>query len=66
MDHSGDGAKPPAPQPERKIRNWTCPMHPSYTSDKPGECPYCGMDLEPVRADVDRPKRSPGAGKKQP
>jgi multidrug efflux pump subunit AcrA (membrane-fusion protein) len=66
MDHSGDGAKPPASQPERKIRNWTCPMHPSYTSDKPGECPYCGMDLEPVQADVDRPKRSPGAGKKQP
>jgi multidrug efflux pump subunit AcrA (membrane-fusion protein) len=25
-----------------------CPMHPSYTSDKPGECPICGMTLEPV------------------
>jgi nitrite reductase/ring-hydroxylating ferredoxin subunit len=22
-----------------------CPMHPSYTSDKPGECPICGMEL---------------------
>ncbi len=22
-----------------------CPMHPSYTSDKPGECPICGMAL---------------------
>lgn len=22
-----------------------CPMHPSVTSDHPGECPICGMDL---------------------
>lgn len=22
-----------------------CPMHPTYISDKPGECPICGMDL---------------------
>jgi Cu(I)/Ag(I) efflux system membrane fusion protein len=27
---------------------WRCPMHPSYTSDKPGECPICGMSLERV------------------
>jgi RND family efflux transporter MFP subunit len=31
-----------------------CPMHPTYTSDRPGECPICGMtlvrrqDAEPV------------------
>lgn len=25
-----------------------CPMHPSYTSDRPGECPICGMSLEPI------------------
>lgn len=24
---------------------YTCPMHPEVTSDKPGECPKCGMDL---------------------
>ena len=30
---------------------WQCPMHPSYTSDKPGECPICGMTLE--RVDLD-------------
>lgn len=23
-----------------------CPMHPSITSDRPGECPICGMSLE--------------------
>jgi Cu(I)/Ag(I) efflux system membrane fusion protein len=22
-----------------------CPMHPDYTSNKPGSCPICGMDL---------------------
>jgi Cu(I)/Ag(I) efflux system membrane fusion protein len=27
---------------------YTCPMHPYYTSDRPGECPICGMDLVPA------------------
>ena len=31
-----------------KASLYRCPMHPSYTSPKPGECPICGMDLEPV------------------
>ena len=25
-----------------------CPMHPTYTADKPGECPICGMKLVPI------------------
>ncbi|HLD87701.1 MAG TPA: heavy metal-binding domain-containing protein [Candidatus Omnitrophota bacterium] len=24
---------------------WYCPMHPHYTSDRPGDCPICGMKL---------------------
>jgi membrane fusion protein, copper/silver efflux system len=30
---------------------YTCPMHPDYRSDHPGDCPMCGMRLEAVRAD---------------
>ncbi|HRH66272.1 MAG TPA: heavy metal-binding domain-containing protein [Bacteroidia bacterium] len=25
---------------------YTCPMHPDVISDKPGQCPQCGMDLQ--------------------
>jgi YHS domain-containing protein len=31
-----------------KILYYTCPMHPSVKVDKPGNCPICGMSLEPV------------------
>jgi len=27
---------------------YTCPMHPEVISDKPGQCPKCGMTLVPV------------------
>ena len=30
---------------------YTCPMHPDYRSDHPGDCPICGMRLDAVRAD---------------
>ena len=28
-----------------KAVKYTCPMHPSVVSDRPGPCPICGMDL---------------------
>jgi RND family efflux transporter MFP subunit len=28
---------------------YSCPMHPDYRSDHPGDCPICGMHLEAVR-----------------
>ena len=40
---------------------WQCPMHPSYTSDKPGECPICGMTLERVEVG-ESPAHGAGAG----
>ena len=30
---------------------YACPMHPNVTSDKPGKCPECGMDLKEKKAD---------------
>lgn len=29
---------------------YTCPMHPEVTSNEPGKCPQCGMNLEKVTA----------------
>ncbi len=37
---------------QRKIDHWVDPMHPAYTSPKPGKAPDCGMDLVPVYADA--------------
>ena len=30
--------------------NYSCPMHPEVTSNKPGKCSKCGMDLKKVQA----------------
>lgn len=30
---------------EAKSELYICPMHPTYTSDRPGDCPICGMKL---------------------
>ena len=37
-----------------------CPMHPTYVSDRPGDCPICGMRLVPIAAAAAPP--SPAAG----
>jgi len=31
---------------QKVASEYTCPMHPEIISDKPGQCPKCGMDLE--------------------
>jgi transcription initiation factor IIE alpha subunit len=33
------------------MKIYTCPMHPDVTSDKPGKCPKCGMDLVEKKTD---------------
>jgi Cu(I)/Ag(I) efflux system membrane fusion protein len=40
--------QPAAPLAARSL--YHCPMHPSYVSDKPGDCPICGMKLVPAES----------------
>ena len=42
------GAPTNADVTNRKILYYTCPMHPTVKADKPGDCPICGMKLQPV------------------
>ena len=32
---------------------YTCPMHPQVRQPQPGNCPICGMTLEPVLPSLD-------------
>lgn len=38
-------AAQPAAGHESHAAVYVCPMHPDVTSDKPGTCPKCGMEL---------------------
>jgi len=40
-----------APAQVAQAQKYYCPMHPSYVSDKPGDCPICSMRLVPVSAE---------------
>ena len=37
----------------RRGRVYTCPMHPEIEQDGPGDCPICGMALEPQAATLE-------------
>jgi hypothetical protein len=36
-----------------------CPMHPTYISDRPGDCPICGMRLVPMKDGKSGSSQSP-------
>ena len=48
---SAEAAAPVASAPAGTI--WTCPMHPEIRQDHPGNCPKCGMALEPLLPSLD-------------
>ena len=54
----GDGlvpapSAPQQPAPGRAGAIYTCPMHPEIEQIGPGDCPKCGMDLEPKTLQLD-------------
>ena len=54
---AGAGTQETAPKPKL----YRCPMHPTFTSDKPGSCGICGMALVPVEEET-----APSAPQTQP
>ena len=53
-----DHAAQPVPEvaagaPGASSTVYTCPMHPEIRQDHPGNCPKCGMTLEPVMPDLE-------------
>ncbi|MCL9682885.1 copper-transporting P-type ATPase [Legionella maioricensis] len=42
----------PAASKEGEAVMYTCPMHPEIRQSHPGNCPICGMTLEPVTATI--------------
>ena len=53
VDASREAAQPAHPSAPASAQGpgeagWTCPMHPEVRRDRPGDCPICGMALEPI------------------
>jgi len=57
MEHACHACKPAAGAGDPKAVSegtiYTCPMHPQIRQVGPGNCPICGMTLEPVDATAD-------------
>ncbi|MES2098253.1 MAG: copper-translocating P-type ATPase [Pseudomonadota bacterium] len=57
-DHSHHSHAPAATKPavtgDQSQVEYTCPMHPQVRQLGPGNCPICGMTLEPVLATADQ------------
>ncbi|MBT9550281.1 MAG: copper-translocating P-type ATPase [Hydrogenophaga sp.] len=52
--HGHPGNAPAAPVPPAAPGTvYTCPMHPEVRQDHPGNCPKCGMTLEPLLPELD-------------
>jgi Cu+-exporting ATPase len=47
-NHAAPSIALPASTPAGAV--YTCPMHPQIRQEGPGNCPICGMTLEPVKA----------------
>jgi uncharacterized paraquat-inducible protein A len=52
--HAAEQKTNSIPKQKAEKMKYTCPMHPEVTSDKPGKCSKCGMDL--VKAEKEKMK----------
>src|ERR1044072_9733916 len=50
---------------ETAAQKYPCPMHPEVVSEAPGDCPKCGMTLQPVKAE-EKKAPVPKTEKKKP
>ena len=50
VGHAGHGMALPAATEATSTIQYTCPMHPEVVRTQPGNCPICGMTLEPRTA----------------
>lgn len=53
-----------AAQKNDTAQRYNCPMHPSFISDKPGDCAICGMKLVPMEKKATPPPVKPAPAKK--
>ena len=49
----------PVSKPSSAATAYTCPMHPEVIRDGPGDCPTCGMALEPQTVTTSEPQSNP-------
>jgi seryl-tRNA synthetase len=49
MKAASDEMKKKSEELKRSVTTYTCPMHPEVESDRPGNCPKCGMKLVPKK-----------------
>ncbi len=60
--HGGHGAAAGPATPAEAVPEgmlYTCPMHPEIVRDRPGDCPICGMALEPMGVPVEQEGPNP-------